>query len=509
MRPDNRDVQGSALEYLRHGWSPIPIPFGQKGPNYKNWQQSRLTEADITSAFAGQDNIGVLLGDASGGLVDVDLDCPQTIELADTFLPATDAIFGRPSKPASHLLYVAEPIVGTAKFRDVDGTMLVELRSSGCQTVFPPSQHSNEVVNWYRAGDPARIASDELKKQVARLAAAALIARHWPERGSRQEAALALAGGLLRDGWERQDVAGFISAVAVAAGDAETKKRSEVAESTDRRLAGNGTVTGWARLGELIGQQVMKRARNWLGINTVDRYTLATDGEVTKRSELKPSLSGHIDRIRRDGKLLAFEKKREIAEVVLSTFSAQGRFYTTSEQRPFYFLASEHRLYRVDSDRFLRLLADATGLNPTEVEFKYLVEAIMTHVLRRGTEVKVYQFGHFDKTARRLYVSDLSGGIFIIDEQKITHEPNGTNGILFEDFGLPDPIRYIPPDERTGSLDALLNEINFESRGQLIHRLSQSWRSAAVEIGPSAVHRGNRVGPHRQTRGGESRLAAA
>ena len=43
----------------------------------------------------------------------------------------------------------------------------------------------------------------------------------------------------------------------------------------------------------------------------------------------------------------------------------------------------------------------------------------------------------------------------------------------------------------------------------LIHRLSQSWRSAAVEIGLSAVHRGNRVGPHRQSRGGESRLAAA
>jgi hypothetical protein len=43
----------------------------------------------------------------------------------------------------------------------------------------------------------------------------------------------------------------------------------------------------------------------------------------------------------------------------------------------------------------------------------------------------------------------------------------------------------------------------------LIHRLSQRRRSAAVEIGPSPVHRGNRVGPHRQTRGGESRLAAA
>jgi hypothetical protein len=78
-------------------------------------------------------NVGVLLGDPSGGLVDVDLDCEQALLVAEQFLPPTGAVFGRPGRPNSHHLYVAPAIEKTQQLRDVDGAMILELRSTGGQ----------------------------------------------------------------------------------------------------------------------------------------------------------------------------------------------------------------------------------------------------------------------------------------------------------------------------------------------------------------------------------------
>ena len=82
--------------------------------------------------------------------------------------------------------------------------MLVEYRSTGTQTIFPGSIHpSGEPIEWEEFDDPLPIDGRVLKDTVAKLAAAALMARHWPEEGSRQNAALALAGGLLHAGWDQ------------------------------------------------------------------------------------------------------------------------------------------------------------------------------------------------------------------------------------------------------------------------------------------------------------------
>ena len=82
-------------------------------------------------------NIGVLLGDASGGLADGDLDCPEAIALAPVFLPPTRT-FGRESKPRSHWLYIAKG-APTVKFEDPAGKgMLVELRANGGNKRYSP-----------------------------------------------------------------------------------------------------------------------------------------------------------------------------------------------------------------------------------------------------------------------------------------------------------------------------------------------------------------------------------
>ena len=147
-RPSARTPLDAARDYLARGWQPLPLPARAKAPRTRGWQHLRLTEPELAEHFGGTPgNIGVLLGEPSGGLVDVDLDSPEALALAERLLPPTASRFGRPSKPGSHRLYVAHPLPETEQFIDagVDGTrpgaMLVELRATGAQTVFPPSVH--------------------------------------------------------------------------------------------------------------------------------------------------------------------------------------------------------------------------------------------------------------------------------------------------------------------------------------------------------------------------------
>ncbi len=195
---EHESVLAATLAYHRRGWRVTPVRLGEKRPVGSGWQDLRLDEDGIRKAFATACNVGVLLGDASGGLVDVDLDVSEAAVVAGRLLPAT-ARFGRAGKPGSHYLYRVTGEVKTRKFTAPDRTVLLELRSSGAQTVFPPSVHvSGEPIEWEDEREPLEIEAQELEQLVALVAAATLLARAWPAAGSRHEASLALAGGLLR-----------------------------------------------------------------------------------------------------------------------------------------------------------------------------------------------------------------------------------------------------------------------------------------------------------------------
>ena len=95
--------------------------------------------------------MGLLNGAASGGLVVVDVDAPEAIALADRFLPRT-VRSGRQGTPRAHAWYRA-PGATTRKWQAADGAVNVELRSDGCQTLAPPSTHTNgERYRWARDG---------------------------------------------------------------------------------------------------------------------------------------------------------------------------------------------------------------------------------------------------------------------------------------------------------------------------------------------------------------------
>ncbi len=262
-------IERQARICLRRGNQVVPVPAGQKGPRLHEWQKLQLHEADIEVYFGETDNIGVILGSASHGLVDIDLDTPEAMRAARFFLPETDRIHGRPSKPRSHLFYECEPPPKPAKFMDADGTAIVECRSNGQQTLIPPSFHpSGERYKWEATGQPARVDARVLIRQVSRLAACALVARHWLSKGARHELTLALSGSLLRSNWAQEEVEHFVTAAAFASmTDEEWKVREKNVKSSLTRLATGKPTTGIPKLASFLGDDVVSKFLEWLEIS--------------------------------------------------------------------------------------------------------------------------------------------------------------------------------------------------------------------------------------------------
>ncbi|MFO0083752.1 MAG: DUF3987 domain-containing protein [Phycisphaerales bacterium] len=177
----------SARTYLSRGYAVIPVPARKKIPVLKGWTDLRLSESDLPAHFNGTGNIGVLLGEPSGWLIDVDLDCDEAVALAPKFLPPTGATSGRPGKPASHWWYVSEGMK-TRKHQDpVSKKMIVELRSTGAQTVVGPSIHPSGEPYDPLDGEPAVVDAGELAAAVAALADAVTEARHGRKERPRSQ----------------------------------------------------------------------------------------------------------------------------------------------------------------------------------------------------------------------------------------------------------------------------------------------------------------------------------
>jgi hypothetical protein len=269
------DARPAAELYLLRGLAPIPLPPRSKDPGYDGWRNLRVTPEVLDTYFPNQEarNVGILNGAPSGNACDVDLDCPEALSAAPFLLPPTGWVFGRKSAPRSHWIYHSDRPLDAAqeKYTDLDGKVLVELRGTGGLTVYPPSLHleTGERIAWDRFTDPADVNLAELQQAVRAVAAVALLARHWPAKGTRQDAFLALAGGLLRAGWAQDRTERFIEALATATRDEELHKRVQAVALTGFKLSDNRQTTGWPKLGELLGpagKDVVRRVRQWLGL---------------------------------------------------------------------------------------------------------------------------------------------------------------------------------------------------------------------------------------------------
>lgn len=280
-----------AKHYRRKfGWTVIPVEPMQKAPGYDKWERTRYeSDEDIERAFArhpwSRPNISVLLGKPSNNLIDIDLDIREAARLAPAFLPKTGMSFGRASKPdASHYFYTATdklpkttmyklPIKEAGKEDAPDYTMILEFRAN-MHTVIPPSTYWNDSLRWMVNTEPPKVDADALKRSVSELAAAAALAHVWPAQGSRHEAALAVAGGLLSRGWDVDRATNFLRLVCSAAGeDPEEIKNDRLlaVRTTAEQITEGKPHTSWTRLSELLpydnGMTIVRHIVDWLGLD--------------------------------------------------------------------------------------------------------------------------------------------------------------------------------------------------------------------------------------------------
>lgn len=281
---DQGSSQDAAIEAYRRGYYAVPIRGREKRPHGSGWTRrpDGLTEEIQSSRFGaavadGATNIGLVLGQASGGLVDVDMDNPLTYSVAPAVLPPTAMVTGRVGRPRSHFWYRATgEVPGKRSYKMPDGSTIVEFRSDGHQTLIPPSIHPSgesyrwESQPWGGESGPAEIEGTKLAMRVATTALICVLKDHWPDRGGRHDAYLALAGGLLRYGdqvhpfWEK-NLFQIIDALAQVTHDEEERTRSsEVLRTTIARLQGTGKVVGYPTLAEIIGEDHVRAARTAL-----------------------------------------------------------------------------------------------------------------------------------------------------------------------------------------------------------------------------------------------------
>jgi hypothetical protein len=107
--------------------------------------------------------------------------------------------------------------------------------------------------------------------------AAVYLSRFWLEC-TRNEAAAALAGGLLRAGWPQVTTEAFVKAVATTANDDNVNDRVARVAQTAARLAKGEKVYGWPKLAVFLdpkGVKVVRSVRLMLGL-TVNLEQLAT-----------------------------------------------------------------------------------------------------------------------------------------------------------------------------------------------------------------------------------------
>lgn len=303
-------VLHAAHRYLDLGIIPVPVRQwdNHKAPVHPDWQRSRPKASDLARLFSPEKklNIGLLLGEASNGLIDIDLDCPEAITAASHLLPETGWVSGHDSRPRSHWWYRVDhpPKKANHKFTDEAGKTLIELRSTGGQTVAPPSIHvSGERIHWYHFGELAHIDLDRLQRAVAEVASICLLARHWPTVGTRQDAFLALTGGLFRGGWKSEQVERFLEALVDATQDEEGLRRLQTIKHTHQQFQADNPIVGWPRLIQLLGDSgsmVVNRIQEWLNL---PQWTHAIEQESSSPS--LPSEAGELESLieRAEGEL--------------------------------------------------------------------------------------------------------------------------------------------------------------------------------------------------------------
>jgi Bifunctional DNA primase/polymerase, N-terminal len=273
------DSPSIARDWLALGVRPVPLGKKSKKPIAgKGWNKMRAQKDTINQFFYRGYNVGGLWGSPSGWVIDVDLDTEEACLAARSLLPET-FIYGRKSAPGSHYLYRCEG-VETKKFQTKEIGTIAEIRSTGTQSVLPPSVHpSGEVYEIYHDTDFKRIAKSKLQLLLRKISAAALAAINWPARGSRHDFLVALAGALCWQGWDKDEILSFTRATLDATNSAgsDREKHERTVNNVLKNFKEGNKIPGWPALSQWISGDNLKALKEWIGAKKTGEEELPPD----------------------------------------------------------------------------------------------------------------------------------------------------------------------------------------------------------------------------------------
>lgn len=291
-------LRQEAIRYLENGWTPYRLKAQEKSLPGKKEQNVITTDNLLRLISHDGFNIGVLLGNASNGLVDLDLDWKEA-RLAGSLLCDGLPSFGRATSKGSHRLAVCSDFKKSVKFCLPPGLKdhrllgehaltVLEIRTAG-HTMFPPSIHlSGELVEWEHGCEPPSFEWARLRRGAGLAAFLAVCIRLWPGEGTRDDTAMALTGSLLSTGLDVESADKLVMFVAEHAGDEEYEKRGKARQTAEKQERGEPT-TGMPALVDLLGlpPECIKVFHDWLqtkrdqsSTSTVTTATASPEGAV-------------------------------------------------------------------------------------------------------------------------------------------------------------------------------------------------------------------------------------
>lgn len=219
----------AATYYISRGWQVVPLAPGKKNPVDDGWLKLVFTPDD----FNPDDGIGIR---SVNGIVVVDVDAPEAVQVADNFLPETGVVWGRRGKPRAKRVY-ASVFPKSVSLKDQENNAELVAIHSNHQDVAPPSlwrkieEETGKVLDtqtleW--SGDIGVVATVEgvaLMRAVRLLCTVAVISRYYAPPGGRHEWCLALSGLLRQLGLSNEESVRVIENAANVARDAKVSDR--------------------------------------------------------------------------------------------------------------------------------------------------------------------------------------------------------------------------------------------------------------------------------------------
>lgn len=273
-----KNILNYGASYIAMGFNVIPLKPGDKKPSIK-WADANIKAEQLSDFFKANSNIGIKLGETSGGLVDIDCDQRPAAIMARLLFKELPR-FGRQSAPESHYMVICQDAKRKELFELTEAQgkivgllpdekrVVMEVRGNAHYTMVPPSVHpSGESVEWV-GGAPSAIPTmvwAEVVKRAGICAFLSVVLRCYPtSSGNRDEVCLALAGTLLKAGLTLDEVDEIITYIAGQKGDEEATKRNK-AQATQARIDAGEPVAGLTKLCTGLGiSEVQDLMHKWL-----------------------------------------------------------------------------------------------------------------------------------------------------------------------------------------------------------------------------------------------------